>query len=41
MRDGLKRDEILGSLHIITNTPDATDKMPFFAVGTREGFKSQ
>ena len=25
VRDGLKRDEILGSLHIITNTPDATD----------------
>ena len=36
MRDGLKRDEILGSLHIITNTPDATEKMPLFAVVAQE-----
>ena len=36
VRDGLKRDEILGSLHIITNTPDATDKMPLFAVVAQE-----
>ena len=36
VRDGLKRDEILGSLHIITNTPDATEKMPLFAVVAQE-----
>ena len=36
VRDGLKRDEILGSLHIITSTPDATDKMPLFAVVAQE-----
>ena len=36
VRDGLKRDEILGSLHIITNTPDATDKMPLFGVVAQE-----
>ena len=36
VRDGLKRDEILGSLHIITNTPDATEKMPLFAPVAQE-----
>ena len=36
VRDGLKRDEILGSLHIITSTPDATDKMPLFGVVAQE-----
>ena len=36
VRNELKRDEILGSLHIITNTPDATEKMPLFAVVAQE-----
>ena len=36
VRDGLKRDEILGSLHIITSTPDATEKMPLFAPVAQE-----
>ena len=36
VRDGLKRDEILGSLHIVTNTPDATEKMPLFAPVAQE-----
>ena len=36
VRDGLERDEILISLHIITNTPDATEKMPLFAPVAQE-----
>ena len=36
VRDGLKRDEILVSLHIITNRPDATEKMPLFAPVAQE-----
>ena len=36
VRDGLKRDEILVSLHIVTNTPDATEKMPLFAPVAQE-----
>ena len=36
VRDGLKRDEILVSRYIITNTPDATEKMPLFAVVAQE-----
>ena len=36
VRDGLKRDEILVSLHIITNTFDATEKMPLFAPVAQE-----
>ena len=36
MRDGLNRDEILGSLHIIGSIPDATEKIPLFAVVAQE-----
>ena len=36
VRDGLNRDEILGSLHIIGSIPDATEKIPLFAVVAQE-----
>ena len=36
VRKQMNRDEILVCLHIISNTPDATQKMPLFAIVSRE-----
>ena len=36
VRNGLNRDKILGSLHIIGSIPDATEKIPLFAVVAQE-----